>query len=94
MPMTQEQYDRWQDFARRMVPIAVSARKRAPSRADTLEIIEFFFKCRMEPDEWQRVVNWDHTEASENEKVHGRPWPSLDVLAERRTEWDVRGDGG
>lgn len=56
------QYERWKDFARRMVNVAVSTRKRAPSRAHTLEIIEFFFECRMEPDEWMRVRSWDYTE--------------------------------
>lgn len=64
--MTKLQYERWQDFARRMVPIAVSARAKAPSRAATLEIIEFYFECRMdEGEEWQRVKDWDNT-ASEN----------------------------
>lgn len=61
--MTPEQYDRWKDCARRMVPVAVGARKRSPSRAHTLEIIDFFFECRMDPDEWQRVVSWDYTES-------------------------------
>lgn len=70
--MTQEQYDRWKDFARRMVNVAVSARKRSPSRAFTLEIINFFFECRMGPhDEWKRVVSWDHTEKEEG----SNDWP-------------------
>lgn len=55
-------YVRWKDFARRMVNVALSARRKAPSRAHTLEIIEFFFECRMEPDEWKRVRSWDYTE--------------------------------
>lgn len=71
--MTREQYERWQDFAKRMVNVAVSARRRSPSRAKTLEIIEFFFECRMEPyEEWKRVENWDHTEPSEDERSR---WP-------------------
>lgn len=70
--MTQEQYEAWQDFSRRMVNVAVSARKRAPSRAHTLEVIDFFFECRMDPyDEWRRVRNWDSTERA-NETG---PWP-------------------
>lgn len=63
--MSPEQYERWKDFTRRMVPIAVSARKRSPSRADVLANIEFFFECRMDPDEeWRRVQDWDSTEPS------------------------------
>lgn len=56
-----------------MVDIVVSARKRRPSRKDVRENIEFFFECRMDPDEeWRRVRNWDHTDASEWDKSH---WP-------------------
>lgn len=72
--MTELQYERWKDFARRMVNVAVSARKRSPSRSHTLEIIEFFFECRMEPDEWKRVRSWDRTE-SETESEPGERWP-------------------
>jgi hypothetical protein len=60
--MNADQYERWKDFARRMVTVAVSSRKKKPSRAHTREIIEFFFECRMDPyDEWQRVKDWDYT---------------------------------
>lgn len=67
--MTEQKYERWKDFARRMVNVAVSARKKSPSRAATLEIIEFFFECRMDPyEEWKRVKNWDHTRPEEGER--------------------------
>lgn len=70
--MTREQYERWKDFSRRMVAVAVSHRKRVPSRAMVLESIDFFFDCRMEPDVWQRVRDWDHTEPTEKERSQ---WP-------------------
>lgn len=70
--MTLEQYERWKDFARRMVNVVIGPRRRAPSRADVLENIEFFFECRMEPDEWQRVEDWDYTKPTEDEKAR---WP-------------------
>jgi hypothetical protein len=60
--MTSEQYDRWKDFTLRMVNVAVGARKRAPSRADVRANIEFFFECRMEPETWRHVRDWDRTE--------------------------------
>lgn len=61
--MTKQQYERWKDFARRMVNVAVSARKRAPSRQTVRENIDFFFECRMDPyEEWRRVKDWDRTE--------------------------------
>lgn len=69
--MTNDQYERWKDFARRMVVIVRNARHRSPSRAHVLEYIEFFFECRMDPDdEWRRVVNWDNTE-----RTDGGHWP-------------------
>lgn len=61
--MTEEQYERWKDFARRMVNVAVGPRKRSPSRKTVRENIDFFFLCRMEPcDEWKRVRDWDYTD--------------------------------
>ena len=61
--MELEQYQRWKDFAFRMVNIVVGPRRRSPSRAKVREDIECFFECRMDPyEEWKRVENWDHTE--------------------------------
>lgn len=69
MAVTKKQYERWKDFALRMVNIVRSARHRAPSRATVRENIEFFFECRMEPDEeWRRVVDWDHTKPDEHDR--------------------------
>lgn len=60
--MTEEQYERWKDFSRRMVNIVKSSRAKKPSRADVLHNVNFFFECRMDPDdEWKNVVNWDRT---------------------------------
>lgn len=58
--MTLEQYERWKDFALRMAKATISLRRRAPSRATVIENIKDFFECRMEPDDWQWVQNWDH----------------------------------
>lgn len=72
--MTQEQYERWKDFARRMVNVAVSSRKRSPSRADVLGNIDFFFECRMDPnEEWSRVRDWDHTEKKADARDRSGP---------------------
>jgi hypothetical protein len=69
--MTPEQYERWKDFSLRMVNIAVSARKKKPSRQDVRDNINFFFECRMDPDEeWRRVEDWDSTEDSQWHKDH------------------------
>lgn len=64
--MNKEQYDRWKDFALRMVPITVSSRKRSPSRADVVENIEFLFECRFD-SEWERIVSWDYTRKGDGE---------------------------
>jgi hypothetical protein len=67
--VTKTQYERWKDFSRRMVIIAVGPRKRAPSRQTVRENIDFFFECRMDPyDEWKRVKDWDYTESGPDER--------------------------
>ena len=71
--MTREQYDRWKDFALRMVNIVIGPRKRKPSRSEVRENIEFLFECRIDPGEsWKRIRNWDHTDPTEEEKAR---WP-------------------
>lgn len=71
--MTLEQYERWKDFARRMVNVVLGPRRRSPSRKALRENIDFFFECRMDPDnEWERVKDWNNTEASEDEASR---WP-------------------
>ncbi len=69
--MTKEQYDRWKDFALRMVNVVVSARKKSPSRFDVTSEIEDMFTCRFDHD-WERIRDWDYTEPSDWNKTH---WP-------------------
>lgn len=73
--MTPEQYERWKDFSFRMVNMAVSSRKKSPSREKVKEDIAFFFECRMDPDEeWRRVRDWDYTEDNPDEH-----WQAMSV---------------
>lgn len=64
--MTEEQYERWKDFSRRMVRIVKGETDKNPSGADVLENINFFFGCRMDPnEEWRNVVDWDNTRSKD-----------------------------
>jgi len=80
--MTLEQYGRWKDFAFRMVNVAVSARKRAPSRADVREQLEFFFECRIN-HLFERIQNWDSSKPDE----HGRFDYVCDSVSDMSEYW-------
>lgn len=82
--MNYEQYERWKDFSFRMIDVAVSARKRSPSRAMVREQMEFFFECRMDADEeWRRVRDWDYSEEDE----YGHIFPVCDHVSDMSEYW-------
>jgi hypothetical protein len=81
--MTEIQYKRWKIFAKKMAKI-VATNKSEPSRKQILQNIDFFFECRMDPnEEWRRVEDWDTTNPNEN----GRSFCVSDHISDMCEYW-------
>jgi len=69
--MTQEQYDRWKDFAIRMAKTCYGKHRR-PSAAWILDVVEDWFDC-FDEDKIPCIENWDNSGPyPEGNRCHGR----------------------
>jgi hypothetical protein len=69
--VTQEQYERWHDFAIRMARICVK-RKRNPNASEIESNVEHFFEC-LDPEDLNSIVDWDNSD----------PYPATSPLYDR-----------